>query len=119
MHWDDDLAGVARRIAETDASPLRVAAGPGTGKTLRLDGLIAAMEQVIAAWPAENTEDTYDGKVVGTVSPGQRARWDERFGVQLADVRRLWRQIDYQMTSGKEFAGTVVDASVLETAQRP
>src|SRR5579859_981428 len=86
---------------------------------VRLDGLIAAMEQVIAAWPAENTEDTYDGKVVGTVSPGQRARWDERFGVQLADVRRLWRQIDYQMTSGKEFAGTVVDASVLETAQRP
>lgn len=36
MQWDDDLAGVARRIAETDASPLRVAAGPGTGKTYSL-----------------------------------------------------------------------------------
>jgi hypothetical protein len=85
---------------------------------VRLDGLIVAMEQVIAAWPAEDTEDTCDGKVVGTVSPGQRARWGERFGEQLADVRQLWRQIDYQMTSGEEFAGTVVDASVLETAQQ-
>ncbi|HWW88473.1 MAG TPA: ATP-dependent helicase [Vicinamibacterales bacterium] len=32
-HWDDDLTGVAREIASTDDSPLRVLAGPGTGKT--------------------------------------------------------------------------------------
>ncbi len=31
--WDDGLSGSARRIAGTDASPLRVLAGPGTGKT--------------------------------------------------------------------------------------
>src|SRR5213594_2626319 len=32
----DNLEGAARRIAETDQSPLRVLAGPGTGKTFAL-----------------------------------------------------------------------------------
>ncbi len=32
-HWDDDLTGVALNIAASDESPLRVLAGPGTGKT--------------------------------------------------------------------------------------
>lgn len=32
-HWDDDLEGVALEIAGTEDSPLRVLAGPGTGKT--------------------------------------------------------------------------------------
>jgi DNA helicase-2/ATP-dependent DNA helicase PcrA len=36
MQWDEGLTGVARRIAESDDSPLRVAAGPGTGKTYSL-----------------------------------------------------------------------------------
>ncbi|MGB7217804.1 MAG: ATP-dependent helicase [Vicinamibacterales bacterium] len=31
--WDHELAGVARNIAATNESPLRVLAGPGTGKT--------------------------------------------------------------------------------------
>lgn len=31
--WDDDLTGIALNIASTDESPLRVLAGPGTGKT--------------------------------------------------------------------------------------
>lgn len=31
--WNDDLTGVALNIAATDQSPLRVLAGPGTGKT--------------------------------------------------------------------------------------
>lgn len=35
-NWADGLAGPARRIAETDDSPLRVLAGPGTGKTFAL-----------------------------------------------------------------------------------
>jgi DNA helicase-2/ATP-dependent DNA helicase PcrA len=34
--WNQGLAGGARRIAETDDSPLRVLAGPGTGKTFAL-----------------------------------------------------------------------------------
>ena len=34
--WNDGLEGAARRIAETDRSPLRVLAGPGTGKTFAL-----------------------------------------------------------------------------------
>jgi ATP-dependent DNA helicase UvrD/PcrA len=33
MAWDDGLAGVALSIAGTEESPLRVLAGPGTGKT--------------------------------------------------------------------------------------
>ena len=36
MPWDDGLEGPSRRIAETDSSPLRVRAGPGTGKTFTL-----------------------------------------------------------------------------------
>jgi hypothetical protein len=33
MAWDDGLVGVALSIAGTEESPLRVLAGPGTGKT--------------------------------------------------------------------------------------
>lgn len=35
-HWADGLTGATRRIAETRQSPLRVLAGPGTGKTFAL-----------------------------------------------------------------------------------
>ena len=35
-HWYDGLRGAARRIAEIEHSPLRVLAGPGTGKTFAL-----------------------------------------------------------------------------------
>jgi len=34
--WDQGLTGCARRIAETEDTPLRVLAGPGTGKTFAL-----------------------------------------------------------------------------------
>lgn len=34
--WADGLDGAVRQIAETNASPLRVLAGPGTGKTFSL-----------------------------------------------------------------------------------
>lgn len=34
--WDEGLAGPARRVAASNASPLRVTAGPGTGKTFAL-----------------------------------------------------------------------------------
>src|SRR5439155_20274090 len=33
MAWDDGLVGTARDIAATDRTPLRVMAGPGTGKS--------------------------------------------------------------------------------------
>lgn len=36
MHWDDDLTGPAHDIAAIDASPMRVTAGPGTGKTFAM-----------------------------------------------------------------------------------
>jgi len=34
--WDYELRGAAYRVAASDASPLRVVAGPGTGKTFAL-----------------------------------------------------------------------------------
>lgn len=34
--WDDGLTGNALSIAGTDDTPLRVLAGPGTGKTFAL-----------------------------------------------------------------------------------
>ena len=36
MAWNDNLAGPALRVAAVRASPLRVRAGPGTGKTFAL-----------------------------------------------------------------------------------
>ncbi len=36
MAWDTDLAGIARNIAATNQSPLRVMAGPGTGKSFAI-----------------------------------------------------------------------------------
>lgn len=36
MPWDDNLEGPSLRIAAADESPLRVRAGPGTGKTFTL-----------------------------------------------------------------------------------
>jgi DNA helicase-2/ATP-dependent DNA helicase PcrA len=39
--WDHELVGPAYRVAASDASPLRVVAGPGTGKTFALMRRIA------------------------------------------------------------------------------
>ncbi len=43
MHWDDNLSGVARRIAATDAVRLRVMAGPGTGKSFAMQRRVARL----------------------------------------------------------------------------
>lgn len=43
--WDDGLAGPARRIAELNLTPMRVMAGPGTGKTFALMRRVARLLQ--------------------------------------------------------------------------
>src|SRR5262245_14258765 len=43
MAWNDNLAGPALRVASVCASPLRVRAGPGTGKTFALMRRIARL----------------------------------------------------------------------------
>lgn len=43
--WDDGLVGAAREIAAVDHSPLRVLAGPGTGKTFALMRRVARLLQ--------------------------------------------------------------------------
>ncbi len=43
MAWDDGLTGIAYEIAKADTSPLRVMAGPGTGKTFALKRRVARL----------------------------------------------------------------------------
>lgn len=43
MAWDDGLQGTARQIAATDNSPLRVMAGPGTGKSFAMKRRVARL----------------------------------------------------------------------------
>lgn len=43
MSWDDGLTGAALSIAETNESPLRVLAGPGTGKSYAMKRRVARL----------------------------------------------------------------------------
>lgn len=43
MSWDDGLTGTARSIAATDETPLRVMAGPGTGKSFAMKRRVARL----------------------------------------------------------------------------
>ena len=43
MSWDDGLLGTERNIAATDDSPLRVMAGPGTGKSFAMKRRVARL----------------------------------------------------------------------------
>jgi superfamily I DNA/RNA helicase len=43
MSWDDGLTGTARNIAATNDSPLRVMAGPGTGKSFAMKHRVARL----------------------------------------------------------------------------
>ena len=45
MNWDDGLTGTARNIAATNKSPLRVMAGPGTGKSFAMKRRVARLLQ--------------------------------------------------------------------------
>jgi len=45
FRWDEGLVGPARRIAELDHTPMRVLAGPGTGKTFALMRRVARLLQ--------------------------------------------------------------------------
>ena len=41
--WDENLSGPAKRIAEINHTPLRVLAGPGTGKTFAMMRRVARL----------------------------------------------------------------------------
>jgi superfamily I DNA/RNA helicase len=43
MSWDDGLTGTARNIAATSDNPLRVMAGPGTGKSFAMKRRVARL----------------------------------------------------------------------------
>ena len=41
MSWDTDLSGASKRIATSEQSPIRLIAGPGTGKSFVLKRRVA------------------------------------------------------------------------------
>ncbi len=45
MNWYEELDGPAKKIAESDQTPIRVLAGPGTGKTFALKRRVARLLQ--------------------------------------------------------------------------
>ncbi|WP_370693578.1 UvrD-helicase domain-containing protein [Nitrospira tepida] len=49
MSWNEGLAGQALHIAQTNDSPLWVAAGPGTGKTFALMRRLARLLEIEGA----------------------------------------------------------------------
>jgi hypothetical protein len=46
MAWDDGLEGAAKNIAATDRTPLRVMAGPGTGKSFAMKRRVARLLEI-------------------------------------------------------------------------
>jgi DNA helicase II / ATP-dependent DNA helicase PcrA len=51
MNWNDGLSGPALNIAQSEQSPIRVIAGPGTGKTFALMRRVARLIQQDGEWP--------------------------------------------------------------------
>ena len=73
--WDDGLVGIARDIASINHSPIRVLAGPVTGKTFPLMRRAARFLQEVSYRQAaeEKEKRSVDRKIEltphGTVSP--------------------------------------------------
>lgn len=76
FRWDQELEGPARRIAATDESPLRVLAGPGTGKTFALMRRVARLLQ----------EDDHDPERIFICTFGRAAARDLQAELQDLDV---------------------------------
>lgn len=51
MAWQDDLTGAALAIAQSNANPLRVVAGPGTGKSFAMKRRVARLLEVEEVLP--------------------------------------------------------------------
>lgn len=64
MAWDDNLEGPSLQIAATDDSPLRVRAGPGTGKTFTLIRRIARLLET-GTMPREILVSTFTRTAAG------------------------------------------------------
>lgn len=82
MRWDENLEGPARRIAEVDHSPLRVLAGPGTGKTFALMRRVARLLQN-GAFPRRILICTFTRTAAGDLRKKLRA-----LGVEGVDAVR-------------------------------
>jgi len=67
MAWDTDLNGVALEIARTNANPLRVMAGPGTGKSYAMKRRVARLLEVERADPARILAVTFTRNAAGSM----------------------------------------------------
>lgn len=76
FRWDEELEGPARHIAATDESPLRVLAGPGTGKTYALMRRVARLLQ----------EDEHDPERIFVCTFARTAARDLQKELQDLDV---------------------------------
>ncbi len=86
MRWDDNLEGPARRIAELDHSPLRVLAGPGTGKTFALMRRVARFLQS-GAFPRRILVCTFTRTAVSDLKKELRALGIEGVDEVTASLR--------------------------------
>ena len=76
MKWDKDLTGSHLAIAKTDDTPLRVVAGPGTGKTF-------AMAKILALLLEQHKEDSL--KILLAAPTGKAAA---RIGESIKDAKK-------------------------------
>lgn len=83
MSWDDGLTGTVLRIAETTDSPLRVMAGPGTGKSFALMRRVARLLEVDHVPPARILAVTFTRNAARMLLDDLR-----RLGVRGADLVR-------------------------------
>jgi ATP-dependent DNA helicase UvrD/PcrA len=68
MIWDEGLSGDALRIAQTDNSPVWVAAGPGTGKTFALMRRLARLLEVANVAPRRVLVCTFTRTAAGDLA---------------------------------------------------
>jgi ATP-dependent DNA helicase UvrD/PcrA len=85
MPWNDDLAGPHLQIAAYPGSPLRVIAGPGTGKTFALMRRVTRFlesgvphDQILAVTFTRTAASDLVAKLAALGAPGARPRQRDR-----------------------------------------
>ena len=66
--WNENLAGAALQIAQTNSSPVWVAAGPGTGKTFALMRRLARLLEVDNVQPGQILVCTFTRTAAGDLA---------------------------------------------------
>lgn len=83
MKWDKDLTGTHLAIAGTDDSPLRVVAGPGTGKTYALKRRVARLLETEEVVPKRILVCTFTRTAAADLA-------SEIAGLEVPGAERIW-----------------------------